>query len=710
MASAARFLKLYFYYLWRGRYRDAHHLARIIESGYFDRDWYLERNHDVADAGSDPAIHYLDFGAAEMRNPSELFDTRYYVANNSDALPDGFNPLLHFLGQHRPLRPATWRRPELRPQKPVVSKPVKKPKPVSRYSADARGRSSLPRYVVYTAVVGGYDDLKPLNYVPPNCDFVVFSDHPLQAPGWKVLPLNYLNRDPARASRFVKLHPHVYFPEYTHSIWMDANIGVLGDIGAFFDSLGNDASIAAFRHPLRECIYDEGTECIARRKDDENVINLHLQRYREAHVPEKIGLWETNFLVRRHHDPACIELMSRWWQAIQTGSRRDQLSLPVVQRDLDATIAPLDTLGVCARRHPLLTLSPHRRRRALPQRDAVWPSYPLSDGMRQPPVTVGICVHNALDALMPCLASVAAARQPEDTIIIVDDASDQPTASFLDQFVAAHHRVKLIRNSENLGYTKSANQVFKAASTDWVILLNSDTVVPGRAFRKLVEAGEQFPRLAIVGPVSNAASWQTVPRLTGEDGAFLVNRLRRRMTPEIMDGLCEETALAAVMFVPLVNGFCIAVRRKALDEIGYFDEQRFPLGYGEEDDLCLRAAEAGYVCGVTTNTYVFHGKSASFTSERRRLLSAEGQSALTAKYGAARMKALTEYMRSHPGFRSLRVRLRPLERTRARLLSGGLAHPEPAVGQPSSPTEALPPGSPSELGGGQAGSPETPMV
>lgn len=677
MLSAARWLGLYCFYLWRRRYRDAHHLARIAGSEYFDSTWYLQRNRDVARSGHDPVMHYFDFGAREKRNPSELFDTSYYVANNAGALADGVNPLLHFIRHERRIARRAWQRPKLLPPSSVDAKIKPRARPVSRYESDSHGRNHARRYVVYTAVIGGYDDLKPPAYLPPNCDFVVFCDHPLQVAGWKVLPLNYLNRDPTRAARFLKLHPHLYFSEYDYSIWMDANIGVRGDIGAFFDSLGNDAAVGAFVHPLRDCVYEEGAECISRRKDDVNVISRHLQSYREKGIPDKIGLWETNFLVRRHNDPACIQLMRRWWQEIQSGSRRDQLSLPVVQRELAATIAPLDTPGVCARRHPLLTFGSHRRKRAISDLTAAWPKPVPNKGASQSTLTIGICVHNGLGAVRNCLASVARAQHGNETILIVDDASDLATAAFLDQFVASNHKVKLLRNTANLGYTKSANRLLKAATTDWVILLNSDTVVPPRAFRKLVEAGEQFTRLAVVGPVSNAAGWQTVPRMTGEDGTFLVNRLRPGMTTEVMDELCEEIVPASPAFVPLVNGFCFALRRRVLDEIGYFDEQRFPLGYGEEDDLCLRVAEAGYVCGLATNTYVFHSKSASFTSERRQLLSAAGQAALTAKYGAERLTALTEYMRHHPGLRALRISLRSRERSMSRLLAGARPQREP---------------------------------
>jgi GT2 family glycosyltransferase len=672
LEGMVKYLKLYLHYCLRGRWRDAHKLALVAQSEYFDADYYLEINADVLAAKFDPVIHFLDFGGREKRNPSELFNTAHYLSKNADAVKAGINPLIHYLRTRRSADPLHIRRVSTRNRLPIADR-ARHHRLASRYIPDSPVKATLPlpdRYVVYTTVIGGYDDLQAPAVQPPGCDFVAFSDHPLEVPGWKVVPLNYLHRDPTRAARFVKLHPHVYFPEYSHSIWMDANIGVRGDISAFFDCLSDGFFMGAFAHPLRDCIYEEGAECILRRKDREDVILNHLARYREMGMPDAVGLWETGFLVRRHNEAACIDAMCHWWREIEMGSRRDQLSLPAVLWQRSHQLAPLGALDVCARQHPLLTFKSHRKDKTLRLPDAAWPverlllEKPVSD-----PITVAICVHNGLEVVRNCLLSVVHARRVGDRVIVVDDASDAPTADFLVHFAAEHTWVELIRNDENLGYTRSANLALKLVATDWVVLLNSDTVVPPNALRKLVAAGERFPRLAIVGPLSNAASWQSVPGLKGADGTFLVNQLPQNLSPEDMDRLCEKAALDFLPFVPLVNGFCLAIRRSALEHIGYFDETSFPLGYGEEDDLCIRAADAGYACGIATNTYVFHSKSASFTAERRTILSATGRAALNAKYGPDRLAGLSSYMLHHGALRLLRRKIRSLLNKRLRIIA-----------------------------------------
>jgi len=72
--------------------------ARALrQSTWFDAEWYLENYPDVAAAGIDPVIHYLEHGALEGRDPGPRFSTTYYLGANADVAAAGMNPLLHFL-------------------------------------------------------------------------------------------------------------------------------------------------------------------------------------------------------------------------------------------------------------------------------------------------------------------------------------------------------------------------------------------------------------------------------------------------------------------------------------------------------------------------------------------------------------------------------------------------------------------------------------
>jgi hypothetical protein len=69
----------------------------IAASGLFDAAWYLDRYPDVAGAGMDPMRHYVEFGAAEGRDPGPGFDTAFYLRSYPDVAARAVNPLLDYI-------------------------------------------------------------------------------------------------------------------------------------------------------------------------------------------------------------------------------------------------------------------------------------------------------------------------------------------------------------------------------------------------------------------------------------------------------------------------------------------------------------------------------------------------------------------------------------------------------------------------------------
>ena len=72
-------------------------ISMIQKSSYFNKDWYLETYVDVKKAHMNPAMHYIQFGGFEGRNPSEKFDSNWYYQKYSDVFLSGMNPLVHYL-------------------------------------------------------------------------------------------------------------------------------------------------------------------------------------------------------------------------------------------------------------------------------------------------------------------------------------------------------------------------------------------------------------------------------------------------------------------------------------------------------------------------------------------------------------------------------------------------------------------------------------
>jgi len=269
-------------------------------------------------------------------------------------------------------------------------------------------------------------------------------------------------------------------------------------------------------------------------------------------------------------------------------------------------------------------------------------------------IDIVICVHNALSDVSACLTSVQKYLGRSHKLIIVDDASEPETRDYLNEFVKRLPGTILWRNDVAVGYTRAANKGLELSSGDLVILLNSDTVVTKFWAEKMADAVFSVKGGGLVGPMSNAASFQSLPNIAGTKSQTAVNQLPEWVTPEDMNHYCEEWSSTAAPVVPLVHGFCFGIAREVIDTIGGFDEKAFPEGYGEENDYCIRAMDAGFSLVLATHTYVFHAKSKSYTEERRHSLAERSQEVLYSRHGRDRFLAACEYLEKHPQLGKLR--------------------------------------------------------
>lgn len=271
---------------------------------------------------------------------------------------------------------------------------------------------------------------------------------------------------------------------------------------------------------------------------------------------------------------------------------------------------------------------------------------------------VVVCVHNALDDVQRCLASLTAETDPaRHRIIVVNDGSSEATGAWLRGF-ANDAGATLIENPEPLRYTRAANQGLRESTADYAVLLNSDTIVTPGWLDKLVRCAESDPAVGIAGPLSNAASYQSVPAVFDDTGDWALNPLPGGMTPGDMAALVERVSRCEYPRVPFVNGFCFAIKRGVIDTIGYLDEESFPNGYGEENDYCIRARQAGFALAIADDAFVYHAKSKSYEHDARRALSQTGADALARKHGARFMKKAYRSINQFRGLDALRARLR----------------------------------------------------
>ncbi len=288
-----------------------------------------------------------------------------------------------------------------------------------------------------------------------------------------------------------------------------------------------------------------------------------------------------------------------------------------------------------------------------------------------------VCVHNALEDVRRCLASVAEHTDARHRLIVVDDASDPACRDELRRFAEANPGIDLIRNDARRGYTKAANQGLRQSTAELVVLLNSDTIVTPRWLEGLIECAFSDPRIGIVGPLSNAATFQSIPQLRDADGGWATNPLPVGWEPHQVADALVNIAPRAFPRVPQVNGFCFAVKRTVLDAVGLLDEDGFPDGYGEEIDYCFRATKAGFALTLADHVYIHHAKSRSYGGDRRRELVRAGMQVLERKHHRFRIKAAIRRMHAISTLDAIRGQLETVLHESTPLPGGSL--PDPSV-------------------------------
>lgn len=218
-------------------------------------------------------------------------------------------------------------------------------------------------------------------------------------------------------------------------------------------------------------------------------------------------------------------------------------------------------------------------------------------------VDVVVPIYNAYEVLKNCLKSLQGYQSSAFQIVLINDAStDERIKPYLDK-IARRNNWQVIHQPLNSGFVKTANKGLKL-SNNHTILLNSDTIVTKYWIKSFKQALKTNPSLGTATPWSNNAEICSLPD-------FLVNHPLPQNIKQLAKALYKNYR-PKYPIIPTAVGFCMLVSKMAKKEVGYFDEEHFGHGYGEENDYSLRVKRAGLKNILCDNAYVAHVGNQSF--------------------------------------------------------------------------------------------------
>ena len=184
---------------------------------------------------------------------------------------------------------------------------------------------------IISAIYDNYDIPKPvLPQTGIEVEWIMVTDtlktaELARSAGWMAIVEPRKHVHPNRAAKTPKCLPWLYVTTDS-SIWIDGSFRVVSPRFAD-DVLKYAQPIAQFKHPWRDCAYDEAVECINIPKYAIEPLEEQIKKYYDEGLPANWGLWATG-VIARHHTPQVINMGFEWMSDIHRWSYQDQVSQP----------------------------------------------------------------------------------------------------------------------------------------------------------------------------------------------------------------------------------------------------------------------------------------------------------------------------------------------------------------------------------------------
>lgn len=237
-----------------------------------------------------------------------------------------------------------------------------------------------------------------------------------------------------------------------------------------------------------------------------------------------------------------------------------------------------------------------------------------SSAKRTRPVAILIPVYRGLEAtkdgLLSVLQSLSENTTPA-TVVVINDASPEPALVDFITALADDPRLHVITQTTNHGFIRSMNLAMQRCPAHDVVWLNADTRVCGNWLDRLRDLALSEKRIAAASPFSNHGELVSFPH------TFRQSPMPSASAQAKLDALAKHAWNGQAPELEALCGFCVYIKREALNEVGLLDELTLAQGYGEDTDWSLRAQAKGWRFVLAPHVFVAHQGSVSFGEEKR---------------------------------------------------------------------------------------------
>lgn len=229
-------------------------------------------------------------------------------------------------------------------------------------------------------------------------------------------------------------------------------------------------------------------------------------------------------------------------------------------------------------------------------------------------VTVSIVTYQSRNTIGPALDALKKAYDDGiAAVVVVDNVSIDGTPAFITDH---YPWVKLVRNTENVGFGRGCNIGVQYARTPYIMFLNPDAVIDIESLKTLLDFMDNNSNVGMCGPVLKG--------LTGEVRSvpLLPTPWRIVVNPLLEKWISGEPRFInpgdAPIITEWIRGVCMLLRKEVFDNIGGFDPRFFL--YFEETDLCLRTYKSGWEIWIVGNSVCEHVNAASAKQTKAPLI------------------------------------------------------------------------------------------